>query len=73
MSKGGHNIPYDVILRRYYKGIDNLFKLFMDEVDVWAIYDNSDYKRERIAFGGKKLSLKINDINKFEKIKCYVE
>lgn len=73
VSKGGHNIPYDVILRRYAKGIDNLFKLFMNEVDVWAIYDNSEYKRERIAFGGKKLSLKINDSNKFEIIKGYVK
>src|SRR5690348_10034372 len=28
VSKGGHNIPVEVINRRYYKGINNLFKLF---------------------------------------------
>lgn len=61
------------ILRRYSKGIDNLFKLFMKEVDIWAIYDNSEYKRERIAFGVKMTQLKINDINKFEIIKSYVK
>ena len=29
--------------------------MFTKEVDVWAIYDNSEYKRERIAFGGRNI------------------
>lgn len=72
VSKGGHNIPQDVILRRYSKGLYNLFNLFTKEVDVWAIYDNSEYKRERIAFGGRNIKLVINNIDKFKKIKNYV-
>jgi predicted ABC-type ATPase len=71
VSKGGHNIPHDVILRRYSKGIANLFKLFMNEVDIWIIYDNSDCQRERIAFGGKKIRTRINNVDKFNKIKDY--
>ncbi len=73
VSKGGHNIPRDVIFRRYSKGINNLFKLFMDKVDVWAIYDNSQYKRERIAFGGNNIKQIVNNIEKFNKIKNYVK
>ena len=73
VSKGGHNIPYEVVLRRYAKGIDNLFKLFMKEVDIWAIYDNSQYQRQRIAFGGKSMSTRINDNNKYKIIKGYVK
>lgn len=73
VSKGGHNIPHDVILRRYTKGISNLFKLFMNEVDIWAIYDNSEYNRERVAFGGKDTRTRINNIDKFNKIKDYVK
>ncbi len=73
VSKGGHNIPCDVILRRYAKGIDNLFKLFMNEVDVWIIYDNSEYDKERIAFGGKLTHTRVNNIAKFDKIKSYVK
>ena len=73
VSKGGHNIPKDVILRRYSKGIYNLFNLFMDEVDVWAIYDNSQCKRERIAFGGKGIKQVVNNMEKFNKIKDYVK
>lgn len=45
----------------------------MDEVDVWTIYDNSKYKRERIAFGGKNIKLVVNNIDKFNKIKSYVK
>lgn len=44
----------------------------MNEVDVWAIYDNSEFLRERIAFGGKKLATTVNDNDKFCKIKGYV-
>lgn len=73
VSKGGHNIPHDVILRRYSKGISNLFNLFMNEVDIWIIYDNSEYKRERVAFGGRDTHTRINNIEKFNKIKDYVK
>ncbi len=73
VGKGGHNIPYDVILRRYTKGIDNLFKLFMNDVDLWAIYDNSEYKRERIATGGKFITPAVYDKYKFNQIKSYVK
>lgn len=73
VSKGGHDIPRDVIFRRYSKGINNLFNLFMDKVDVWAIYDNSQYKRERIAFGGKSIKQVVNNMEKFNKIKDYVK
>lgn len=73
VSKGGHNIPKEVILRRYKKGIENMLHLFMNEVDIWAIYDNSAYKRERIAFGGKQIDMVINDKEKLNKIKSYVK
>lgn len=38
---GGHNIPKDVIKRRYYRGIENLFNLYHGLCDVVYIYDNS--------------------------------
>ena len=69
VANGGHNIPTDVIERRYYLGIRNLFRLFMNEVDVWALYDNSYNKGERNAFGGKNIQTKIKDEIKFNKIK----
>jgi predicted ABC-type ATPase len=41
VRKGGHNIPADVVKRRYFKGINNLFRLFMPICDSWIIADNS--------------------------------
>jgi len=41
VSKGGHNIPEEVIERRYYKGIKNLKNIFLSLCDGWVIIDNS--------------------------------
>lgn len=71
VASGGHNIPLSVIERRYQAGLRNLFQIFMDEVDVWVIYDNSNNKGERVAFGGKSIPTKIKDKLKFNKIKSY--
>jgi predicted ABC-type ATPase len=52
VAKGGHNIPEPIVRRRYVAGIQNLFRLFMNEVDYWVIYDNSEYPAVQIATGG---------------------
>ena len=70
---GGHNIPEDVIRRRYVAGINNLFKLFMDAVDVWDIYDNSESPRIQIAYGGKNEEAIIQNKELFNLIKQYVK
>lgn len=46
---GGHHIPYDVILRRYEKGLNNFFKLYLPIVDQWFLIDNSGEPYEIIA------------------------
>lgn len=71
VASGGHNIPIPVIERRYKVGIKNLFELFMHEVDVWVLYDNSNNRGERVAFGGKNIPLKVKDKVKFNVIKDY--
>lgn len=68
---GGHNIPRDVIIRRYAAGIRNLFSLFMKEVDSWMIYDNSDNDREEIACGSKDV-ISVKNTTKYKILKAYV-
>lgn len=53
VSQGGHNIPLDVIYRRYRAGLSNLFKLYTPVVDYWALYDNSTCPASKIACGWK--------------------
>ena len=53
VSQGGHNIPIDVIYRRYASGLKNLFQMYTQVVDYWAFYDNSDVPSRKIACGWK--------------------
>lgn len=39
---GGHNIPEEVIRRRYIKGVRNFFNLYQPLAHSWGIYDNSE-------------------------------
>ena len=72
VREGGHNIPTDIIYRRYRNGISNLFNIFMDEVDLWMIYDNSRTPRTFVAVGGKDYEIMVNTYETFNKIKAYV-
>lgn len=42
VAEGGHNIPIETIFRRYWLGLENLFKIFIPIVDYWALYDNNN-------------------------------
>ncbi len=41
VASGGHDIPKDVIHRRYWAGLRNLFEIFVPIVDLWSLYDNT--------------------------------
>jgi predicted ABC-type ATPase len=49
VQKGGHNIPDDVIERRYWRGIQHLTQLFIPICEKWYVYDNSEERFSRIA------------------------
>lgn len=48
VREGGHNIPTDVIHRRYWAGIKNLFEIYIPIVDSWMLIKNTK-KREIVA------------------------
>jgi predicted ABC-type ATPase len=39
---GGHNIPEEVIRRRFNLELRNLENIYKPLVDTWILYDNSD-------------------------------
>jgi predicted ABC-type ATPase len=41
VQSGGHNIPEETIIRRYKKGLENFFQLYLPCLDTWMFYDNS--------------------------------
>lgn len=42
VKEGGHNIPTETIIRRYWLGLQNFFEIFMPIVDLWIFYENVD-------------------------------
>jgi len=53
VNSGGHDIPENVINRRYWAGICNLSKLYVPISDYWLIIDNSEPPFQVIAEGFK--------------------
>lgn len=49
IKEGGHNIPEEVIRRRYVNGLNNFFGIFEPIVDEWMFIDNSGEPYEIIA------------------------
>lgn len=69
VSEGGHNIPQDVIYRRYDNGLSNLFNLYMPVCDYWALYDNSICPANKIACGWQNKRVTIMEPVIYEKFK----
>lgn len=67
VEQGGHDIPDDVIERRYKRGIQNLVKLYLSRVDYWLIFDNTN-KPTLIAEGINTIDFKINNPDIWAKI-----
>jgi len=73
VSKGGHNIPSDVIRRRYQEGINNLFHIYMPIVDTWILVNNSMTPRSIIATGGREQQTTILNEVEYKNVETYVK
>ena len=51
--QGGHNIPEDVIRRRFKSGLENFHKRYSKAVDSWAFYDSSGMHPKLIDWSSK--------------------
>lgn len=49
VKSGGHNIPENIIIRRYYRGQKNLSKFYLPLSDTWIIYNNSQLPTTLVA------------------------
>jgi predicted ABC-type ATPase len=69
VSNGGHNIPNDVIKRRYDRGLKNFFDLYIAKSDYWSFFDNSNGIVEMIADGEGFLTRNIIDKPIWKKVR----
>ena len=49
VASGGHNIPEDVVRRRYERGRINLMQLYLPLCHTWVIYNNSGDEPHLVA------------------------
>jgi predicted ABC-type ATPase len=73
VQEGGHNIPEDVIERRYYKGIFNLFEIYIPNVDSYLLFDNSEGKHNLVSSKTMGEEPLIINENKFLELKAVYE
>lgn len=73
VKEGGHNIPEDVIRRRYKNGLANLLEIYLPICDCWSIYDNSSTENyvNVVASGRKNGAVAIENHDSYCKIKSY--
>jgi predicted ABC-type ATPase len=53
VQQGGHNIPENVIRRRFVSGRDNFQRHYQGAVDDWALYDNTGAEPVLLDWGEK--------------------
>jgi len=69
VSEGGHDIPENVIRRRYNAGIKNLFDIYIPLSHYWMIFDNSNVPTNFIAEGYSSEEIDVLNNRIFEEIK----
>jgi len=69
VKEGGHDITENVIKRRYIRGVENLFKIYLSIVDGALIFDNSEGMPELIAKITIDQKLEIQNPSKFNLMK----
>lgn len=72
VNNGGHGIPKEVIINRYKKGLENLFKLYIPVCDYWMVLDNSINPLKLIAEGLKSAKIEIKEKTTWNIIKMQV-
>lgn len=61
VQRGGHNIPPDIVRRRYIGGIKNLIEVYLPIVARWQIFDNTSRVFTLVAEGEATRTIRVED------------
>jgi predicted ABC-type ATPase len=51
---GGHDVPEATVRRRYARGLQNFFRLYLPLANTWQVFDNSRAGRPRLVASGHR-------------------
>ena len=71
VAAGGHNIPQEVVRRRYANGIRNLMQIYTPICDYWIIVDNSNSPFRIIAKGRRNETKTVSEPLIYQKLQSY--
>ena len=60
---GGHDVPENVIRRRYESGLKNFLTLYQPLADSWAVYDNSGTQSPLLLATGERRDVSVINHN----------
>lgn len=73
VTEGGHNIPEDVIERRYIRGIKNFFEIYLQKCNNVMLFDNSNKLPILVAEKEINEEIQITNENLFDEIKTFLK
>ncbi len=65
---GGHDVPRADIERRYWRGLRNLWNLYLPLANTWALCDNSGEQLVLVARQQEGCEPEVLDVNRYERI-----
>jgi predicted ABC-type ATPase len=65
---GGHNIPTEIVERRFLRSLKNLFELYIPLADKWVVLDNADGMLKPLASGTAR-STRVKEKESWQKLK----
>jgi predicted ABC-type ATPase len=69
VALGGHDVPQEVVRRRYARGIRNFFELYRPLTSMWRMYDTSREPPPRLIAAGRGSSVdQIDDADAWRRI-----
>lgn len=68
VSLGGHNVPTDVVLRRFTRSLHNFFSFYAPLADAWTLFDNASEAQAQAVAAQLGNQLTIFDAPKWQKL-----
>ena len=73
VAEGGHDIPREVIVRRYWAGLRNLMGMYLPLADAAQIYDHSDGMGVLVASKARGAGVVVYDGRRWVRLKEAVD
>lgn len=65
VREGGHDIPVETIHRRYWLGLENIFRILASIVDSWMFFDN---EHDAIELANEDVGLNANVFTRIKEL-----